>query len=69
MDINGRKLVVYMDKVCQRRHNPPEIRVDCENTGFFKRNMIDKNFQEIRLAACSKLDTVASGFISPTGFP
>lgn len=64
----GRKLV-YMDKVCQRRHNPPEIRAACENTGFLMRNMIDKNFQEIRLAACSKLDTSASGFISPTGFP
>ena len=66
--MDGRKLV-YMDKVCQRRHNPPEIRAACENTGFLMRNMIDKKFQEIRSAACSKLDTVASGFISPTGFP
>lgn len=66
--MNGRKLV-YRDEVCQRRHNPPEIRAACENTGFLTRNMIDKNFQEIRWAACSKLDTVASGFISPTGFP
>ena len=66
--MNGRKLV-YMDEVCQRRHNPPEIRVACENTVFLMRNMIDKNFQEIRWVACSKLDTVASGFISPTGFP
>ena len=66
--MNGRKLV-YMDKVCQRRHKPPEIRAACENTGFLMRNMISKNFQEIRLVACSKLDTVASGFISPTGLP